>query len=67
MDELVAENLPFEKRSISRDIGLKTAKTEQWTLHDILYITEYLYEAASKKGKVNIFPKTSDIPENIFE
>ena len=63
----------LEKRSISRDIGLKTAKTEQWTLHDILYITEYLYEAASKKGKdfIESYPKEENdglsLAENVMD
>lgn len=62
----------LEKRSVSRDIGLKTAKTEHWALHDILYITKYLYEAASKKGKdfIESYPKEENnelsLAENIM-
>ena len=41
----------LEGRSIYKDVNLKSAKTERWTLHAVQHTTKHLYEIASKAGK----------------
>lgn len=63
----------LESRSLYKDINLKSAKTERWTLHGVQHTTKHLYEIASKAGKdfINSYPKEKDnglsLAENVMD
>ena len=63
----------LEGRSIYRDVNLKTAKTERWTLHGVQHTTKHLYEIASKAGKdfIDSYPREKDkglsLAENVMD
>lgn len=62
----------LESRSLYKDVNLKSAKTERWTLHAVQHTTKHLYEIASKAGKdfIESYPKEKSnelsVAENII-
>lgn len=63
----------LESRSLYKDVNLKSAKTERWTLHAVQHTTKHLYEIASKTGKdyIESYPKEKDnglsLAENVMD
>lgn len=63
----------LEERSVYKDVNLKTAKTERWTLHAVQHTSKHLYEIASKAGKdfIESYPKEKNnklsLTENVMD